>query len=190
MCNDLLVVQKVVRATAGYNDMKCEPEAVSVRMRWVLCGKGNKAGPDVRACLVACDVAHHKQSQFCASEATCEDATWRTFANKIRGREGNKFSWTTTQVYFRWASQGFKSAQVPLSITDDVCLRHEGLGHDMGRNISWSLGFTWINRCVCEPMLLLSSNSRHPFGRTRRRSHRHWCTDGLRLLRKTCGKVM
>ena len=42
--------------------MKSDPKAVFVRIRWVLCNKGDEAEPDVRVRLVACEVAHDKQS--------------------------------------------------------------------------------------------------------------------------------
>ena len=41
-------------------------------MRWVLCNKGDEASPDVRARLVACEIARDKQSQFYASTPPLE----------------------------------------------------------------------------------------------------------------------
>ena len=38
-----------------------------VKMRWVLCNKGEEKDPDVRARLVACEIAKDKQSKFYAS---------------------------------------------------------------------------------------------------------------------------
>ena len=46
-----------------------------VRMRWALCSKGDEASPDVRAMLVACEVAKDKKPSFVASTPPLEAKT-------------------------------------------------------------------------------------------------------------------
>ena len=43
-----------------------------VRMRWVICDKGDRTAPDVRARLVACEVAHNKSEELFASTPPLE----------------------------------------------------------------------------------------------------------------------
>ena len=64
--------EKVVWDAADYGEMKSDSTSTFVRMRWVLCNKGNEASPDVRARLVACEIARNKQSQFYASTPPLE----------------------------------------------------------------------------------------------------------------------
>ena len=46
--------EKTVWAAADYSEMKSNADAIFVRMRWVLCDKGDEKEPDVQAKLVAC----------------------------------------------------------------------------------------------------------------------------------------
>ena len=55
---------KTVWAAADYSEMKSNADANAVRMRWVLCNKGDEKEPDLRARLVACEIAKDKQSQL------------------------------------------------------------------------------------------------------------------------------
>ena len=56
--------EKMVGAAAEYGELKSDSSSAAVRMRWVLCSIGDEASPDVRARLVACDIARDKQCQF------------------------------------------------------------------------------------------------------------------------------
>ena len=49
--------EKTMRAAAEYSEIKANTDATFVRMRWVLCSKGDEKEPDVRARLVACEIA-------------------------------------------------------------------------------------------------------------------------------------
>ena len=53
--------------SAEYQELKLNGKATHVRMRWVLCNKGDAKNPDVRARLVACEIAHEKESASYAS---------------------------------------------------------------------------------------------------------------------------
>ena len=64
--------EKAVWTAAEWQDMKREADSSLVRMRWVLCNKGDSINPDVRARLVACEVAKDKQSAFYASTPPLE----------------------------------------------------------------------------------------------------------------------
>ena len=55
--------EKTVLATAEYSEMNANTNTTFVRMRWVLGHKGDEKEPDVRARLVACEIAKDKQSQ-------------------------------------------------------------------------------------------------------------------------------
>ena len=57
-------------------------------MQWVLCNKGDEASPDVRARLVACEIARDKQSQFYAPTPPLE-ATKFLFSRYARERTRN-----------------------------------------------------------------------------------------------------
>ena len=59
--------EKTMWAAAEYPETKANTDATFVRMRWVLCNKGDEKKQDVRARLVACQIAKDKQSQVCAS---------------------------------------------------------------------------------------------------------------------------
>ena len=59
--------EKTGWAATDYSEMKANPDATCVRTRWVLCNKRNEKDPDVRARLVACEIAKDNQSQFYAS---------------------------------------------------------------------------------------------------------------------------
>ena len=41
---------------ADYSEFTSKPDATLVRMRWVLCNKGDDQDPDLRARLVACEI--------------------------------------------------------------------------------------------------------------------------------------
>ena len=58
--------EKTVWTAAKWSDMKGSENSSLVRMRCVLCNKGDAKEPDVRARLVACEVAKDKQSTFYA----------------------------------------------------------------------------------------------------------------------------
>ena len=62
------VSEKVIWAAADYGEMNSDSTSTFVRMRWVLCNKGDEVSPDVRARLVACEIARDKQSQFYESD--------------------------------------------------------------------------------------------------------------------------
>ena len=64
--------EKTVWTAAKWSDMKGSEDSSLVRMRWVLCNKGDAKEPDVRARLVACEVAKDKQSAFYASTPPLE----------------------------------------------------------------------------------------------------------------------
>ena len=57
---------------ADYNELKSNPDATHVRMRWVLYTKGDAQCLDVLARLVACEVAHEKESALYASAPPLE----------------------------------------------------------------------------------------------------------------------
>ena len=59
--------EKANWTAADWADMKSSKDATFVRMRWVLCNKGDLKEPDVCARLVACEVAKDKVSAFYAS---------------------------------------------------------------------------------------------------------------------------
>ena len=46
--------EKTMWPAAEYSETKANTDATFVRMRWVLCNKGDGKEPDVRARLVAC----------------------------------------------------------------------------------------------------------------------------------------
>ena len=54
--------EKTVWAAAEYAEMMANTEATFVRMRWALCNKDDEKEPDVRARLVACEIAKDKLS--------------------------------------------------------------------------------------------------------------------------------
>ena len=64
--------EKEVWTAAKWSDMKGSDNSSLVRMRWVLWNKGDAKEPDVRARLVACEVAKDKQSAFYASTPPLE----------------------------------------------------------------------------------------------------------------------
>ena len=73
---------------AEYNALKLNNKATHVRMRWVLCNKGETKCPDVRAIIVACEIAHEKESAFYASTPPLEAKKWR-FSRYARERTRN-----------------------------------------------------------------------------------------------------
>ena len=64
--------EKTMWAAAEYSETKANTDATFVRMRWVLCNKGNEKESDVRARLVACEIAKDKQCQCDASTPPLE----------------------------------------------------------------------------------------------------------------------
>ena len=67
-----LVIEAMIEELSYFNDKevwkatsrraaKVTEGGTRVRMRWALCSKGDEANPDVRARLVACEVAKDKQ---------------------------------------------------------------------------------------------------------------------------------
>ena len=78
-----LVIEAMVEELSYFNDKevwkatsrkaaKINEGGTHVRMRWVLCNKGDEAHPDVRARLVACEVAKDQQPSFFASTPPLE----------------------------------------------------------------------------------------------------------------------
>ena len=61
---------------ADYAGLKSNPKATDVRMRWVICNKGDEKCPDVWARLVACEIAHEKESALYASNLPLEAQKW------------------------------------------------------------------------------------------------------------------
>ena len=59
--------EKAVWTAAGWADMRSLKKTIFLRMKRVLCNKGNLKEPDVRARLVACEVAKDKVSALYAS---------------------------------------------------------------------------------------------------------------------------
>ena len=64
--------EKAVWTAADWADMKSSKAATCVRMRWVLCNKGDLNEPDMRARLVACAVAKNKVAALYASTPPLE----------------------------------------------------------------------------------------------------------------------
>ena len=56
--------------------MNANGEAALVRMKWVLCNNCDEKDLEVRARLVACEIAKDKQSQFYASTPPLEAKPW------------------------------------------------------------------------------------------------------------------
>ena len=56
--------EKTFWAAAEYSEMKANTNSAFARMRWVLCNKGGEKDPDVRARLVACEIAKDKQPLY------------------------------------------------------------------------------------------------------------------------------
>ena len=56
--------EKTIWAAADYSEMKSNADATFVRMRWVLCKKGDEKEPGVRARFVVCEIAKYKQYRF------------------------------------------------------------------------------------------------------------------------------
>ena len=78
-----LVIEAMAEELSYFNDKevwkatsrkaaKINEGGTHVRMRWVLCNKGDEAHPDVRARLVACEVAKDKQPSCFASTPPLE----------------------------------------------------------------------------------------------------------------------
>ena len=59
--------EKAVWTAADWADMISSTISTFEGMMWVLCNKGDLKEPDVRARLVACEVAKDQVSALCAS---------------------------------------------------------------------------------------------------------------------------
>ena len=83
--------ETTVWAAADYSEMKPNADATFVRMRWVLCNKRDGKEPDVRARLVACEIAKDKQSQFYASTppAEAKKLLFRRYAREDPGGQAS-----------------------------------------------------------------------------------------------------
>ena len=70
--------------------MRATKDSTCVRMRWVLCNKGDLKGPDVRARLVACEVAKDNVSAFYASTTPLESKKALFSRHAAQRKQGGK----------------------------------------------------------------------------------------------------
>ena len=80
--------EKVLWAAADYAAMKSDSASTFVRMRRMLCNKGDEDSPDVWARLVVCEIARDKQKQLYASTPPLEAKKF-LFSRYARGRTRN-----------------------------------------------------------------------------------------------------
>ena len=168
--------EKAVWTAADWAHMKSSKDATFVRMRWVLCNKGDLKEPDVRARLVACEVAKDKVPAFYASTPPLESnkALFSRYSAQ-RTQDGlplalsfidikkADFKEGTPARYLHGPTEGARSGKDDQS-TNQVCVRDPRRKHDMGGDLSAMPGGSRIYLRAREPMLLLSSGMEAVFG--------------------------